>query len=371
MGSEPVADNTEVVLELTEATQTFTFTEVFECPVPSLFRDFSAPVTVDYSYTEEELLRLLSLDNDPFNRWSASQELAILAVKVALDQGASYRPSQDWLSILKLTITDAALDPAVLAYLLQFPSVSYLHDQMSDYDILEIHHARRRVLCELTKTLESELLTLAQPNGLGEVYDVSALQVANRTLKNTALMLLTGAKLESGFELAKSQFEHADNMTDQLAALKSLTYFGDLPATQRALNRFYELWQNEALVVNHWLSVQAGDESDRVIAQLNELSRHESFTWSNPNKVRALVSTFTNQNIPGFHRDDGSGYLWLADIVLRIDPMNPQLASRLVTPLTRWSKYGARGLMMREQLQKISAQSLSKDLFEVISKSLA
>ncbi|BFM11437.1 aminopeptidase N [Simiduia litorea] len=364
------ADNTHTVLELTEASQSFVFSNVFEQPVPSLFRGFSAPVNVRFNYSEAQLIQLLKLDSDEFNRWSASQELAVIAVNAALQEPAAFRVSEYWLEALSVIIDQQLIEPAVIAYMLQVPSVSYLHDRSPQHDVLAIYAAREKVVKVLAHSLENQLTTIACCYDANAAYQVDAASIGRRALRNTALLLLAHAGVPSASELALGQFRSANNMTDQLAALKALIVIDESDITAEALDEFYQQWRHEALVVNQWFSLQAAVESEKALTRLEQLTQHPAFQWSNPNKVRALISVFSNQNVTGFHCDSGAGYKWLADVVVKVDKSNPQLAARLVTPLTRWAKYAERGRTMRQELARIAAQPLSKDLFEVTEKAL-
>ena len=364
------ADNTHTVLELTEATQSFVFNGLAERPVPSLFRGFSAPVTVRFNYSEQQLVQILRLDSDEFNRWSASQELAVSAVERALELGETFSISGSWVETLGLIIEQKMIEPAVLAYMIQIPSVSYLHDRFPRVDVLDIFSARERVLNALALGLQRQLLEIAVCFDPSLIYRPCATDIGHRALRNAALWLLANVKAPAARELALAQYNAANNMTDQLGALKALMCFDEPALTSKILGEFYQQWQHEALVVNQWFSVQAAAESSSALTRLSELTEHPAFQWSNPNKVRALVSIFTNQNITGFHCAGGAGYKWLTDVVLKVDKANPQLAARLVVPLTRWGKYGARGDLMRTELARIATQPQSKDLFEVTEKAL-
>lgn len=372
---EPVtdlpADNTECVLELTQAEQTFTFTGVKEIPVPSLLRNFSAPVILRYDYSEAQLLRLLRCDTDLFNRWSASQELAVSAVRQAVASDATYQVSADWVMALAENLDSDSLDPAVVAYMLNLPSVSYLHDQMPDIDILVLHKARKQIVSQLAHGLAERLRKKVTNYDIDQPFSVAAESVALRSLSNTALLLLA----EIGDSVAQAQallrFEQAQNMTDQLAGLRAILRCQSEAVIGQCLQDFYQQWSEEALVINQWLLVQASHDAPHTLEMVQRLSETECFSWTNPNKVRSLAGAFANQNPGQFHREDGAGYRWLADAVIRLNTANPQLAARLVTPLTQWRKFGERGRKMQAELERIAAQTLSKDLFEVVQKALA
>ncbi|UTA49350.1 aminopeptidase N [Simiduia sp. 21SJ11W-1] len=372
------ADNTEMMLELTEAEQEFTFTGVKEAPVPSLLRGFSAPVNLRYEYTEAELVRLLTGDTDLFNRWSASQELAVSAVKGALqtfdaehDFAGAITPGDAWVAALAANLEHPELDPAVMAYMLQLPSVSYLHDRLPQADILALHKIREALVAALGRALAVPLSAKLKAYDISQPYAVNAEAVAQRSLSNTALLMLARAGDAEALAQAVRRYQGANNMTDQLAALKAIVAAHPEPVVQAHLNAFYAQWADEALVVNQWLTLQASRDVPQALDDVQALTEHACFSWTNPNKVRALVAGFASQNPGQFHRADGRGYHWLADVIIRLNQANPQLASRLVTPLAQWRKFGERGALMREALARINGQPLSKDVYEVVAKALA
>ncbi len=362
-------DNTEMILELTKSEQTFEFAEVHERPVPSLLRGFSAPVNLRYAYSETELITLLMQDTDLFNRWSASQELGVLAVSNAIKAGTC-ELSGDWVNALLANLQRDDLDPAVMAYMLQIPSVNYLHDRFPETDILTLHQTRQDLVRRLALSLADALREKVLAYDMRQPYEVSAAAVAVRSLSNTALLLLAEAKDPLALRESITRFKHANNMTDQLAGLRAIARCQSDNIVKEHLAAFYSQWKDEALVVNQWLSLQATrDEADTLVA-VQSLTSHPCFSWNNPNKVRALAGAFANQNPGQFHRDDGAGYEWLANVVLKLNQANPQLAARLVTPLTQWRKHGQRGQLMLSQLQRIQEATLSKDVFEVVNKAL-
>ena len=201
-------------------------------------------------------------------------------------------------------------------------------------------------------------------------YAPDAQQIADRCLRNVCLGYLVGAD-PGNVELAQQQYRDAGNMTDRLAALREIADHGNADQRHNALQGFYLDWQHETLVVNQWLQVQATIPDAEALSRVQALMSHEAFDLRNPNKARSLVGAFANQNPINFHRLDGAGYRFLADIVITLNTRNPQLAARLLTPLTKWRSYLGREDLMRTELERLKAQpDLSADVFEVVMKSL-
>ncbi|MEJ2443576.1 MAG: aminopeptidase N [Exilibacterium sp.] len=398
-------DNTHCVLEVTQAEQTFVFNGVKEKPVPSLLRGFSAPVKLHYDYSREDLVVLMSRDSDGFCRWDASQQLGVAVLE---DVMAAYRAeggpsayssrSADSLSsadsglnvdpllleAYRRILVDESLDKAMVALMLELPSEAYLSEIAARVDVESIHHARRYVRAVVAESLRGELLQVyhqCQDNG---PYAPDAEGIARRSLKNSALGYLMLNPDAEVLALCRQQFERGDNMTDVLAALISLVNCEGIGAEgeqgqrriaavrEAALESFYAQWKHEPLVVNHWFSVQAGCVLPGTLDKVRALMQHEAFDIKNPNKVRALISAFCSQNAIHFHQESGAGYRFLADQVIVLNQLNPQIAARLITPLTKWKKYDpARQMLMKGELERIMVEpSLSKDVYEVVSKSL-
>ena len=364
---------TERVLEITGAEQVFEFHGIEEPPVPSLLRDFSAPVRVRYPYTREQLLFLMSHDTDGFNRWDAGQKLAIDVIEslVGEDDGKEIDPRL--VGAYRTLLNDTSLDQALVAKMLQLPSENYLVELADEADVPSIHHARERVLQHLAVSLREELLACYQRHQQAGDYQLTPEAIAGRSLRNTALGWLLHIGDVEALALARSQFEQADNMTDRLGALRALVNSGFDKERTEALDAFYERFQNDPQVVEMWFSVQAASFKMGQLPHIRHLLEHDAFDWKNPNKVRSVVGAFAGQNLPAFHNPDGSGYGFLADVVRRLDDSNPQIAARLVTPLTRWKKFApAYSRQMRTALESIrDKKGLSKDVYEVVYKSLA
>jgi aminopeptidase N len=373
-------DGTELcsrVLELTEAEQVFHFDAIDRRPVPSLLRGFSAPVKLDYPYTDQQLLLLLGHDTDGFNRWDAGQRLCVRLLQQQIEawrRGEPLHCEQTLVDAWRDLLDDASLDPAMVAQLLRLPSEAQLSELADEIDVDAIHEAREFMRIALARALEPHWLTAYQRcDAATGPYSPDAASIGLRSLKNLALAYLIATGAEPWLELAHQQFEQSDNMTDQQAALTLVAHSGFREVGAELLETFYLQWQHEPLVMNQWLAIQASDPAPGALERVIALSRHPVFDVRNPNKLRALIGGFCNQNLAQFHAEDGRGYAWLADWILRLDRQNPQIAARLLTPLTRWKRYDpVRRAMMREQLQRMmDTTELSADVYEVVSKSLA
>ena len=368
----------EVVLELTAAQQTFVFNDVQEEPVPSLFRGFSAPVKSAYPYKKAHLLRITTQDSDGFARFDAMQQLAVVAI---FDVMAALRKQEPWqlepllLNAVKELLTNEALDPAMVALMCALPSEAYMSGLVTPIEVELIHQARNAVKAAIAAQCFDLWLAVYNRCLSTKAYAFNANDVALRSLKKVALEYLMVKPTEEVLALCVKQFENADNMTDESAAMSALVdCTSPLAAKARvdALAQFYERWKDEALVVNLWLSVQAADSAPDALKRVEALLKHPAYDSANPNKIRSVVSVFCNQNAVNFHAIDGSGYVFLADQILVLNKQNPQIASRLLGPLTKWQKYDVnRQGLMREQLLRIQSEpALSKDVYEVVAKSL-
>ena len=370
------ADNTHRVLHVTEAEQVFVFNNVMERPVPSLLRGFSAPVRLHYDYRREDLCALMRRDDDGFVRWDSAQALAtgvIQEVEGQLQNGNDAQVDSLLPDACGDILRDESLDPAMVADMLRLPGENYLAELASQdggANVDTIHAARQQVMSAIGAELRDELLaryhTLAQTGP----YAPDKHQVGQRSLRNTCLEYLLLAD-QAHLELAQQQFADATNMTDRLAALRTIAFYGDARARDTALESFYTHWHHETLVVNQWLQVQAAMPDAGALERVKGLMAHPEFEIRNPNKVRSLIGVFCGQNPVNFHRADGAGYRLLADIVLELNSLNPQIAARLLAPLTKWRNYVGRDQLMRAELERLAGQSdLSSDVYEVVSKSL-
>ena len=368
------AGQTEIVFEMTEASQQLVIENIQEEPVPSLLRGFSAPVKLEYDYSAEQLAHLMANDSDGFNRWDACQTLCLTVLKQLVEDSRHDRPmvvDGQLIEAFKALLTDPALDPAMVALMLQLPTEALLHEEAETVYVDAIHDARLFMRTALAGCLINELQAVYQQNTIAAPYQANVEQMGSRSLKNAALgyLMLVG----TGVELAWSQFQNADNMTDQAAALSALVNCPEAADyASKALASFEQQYRDEALVMNLWLQVQATNSQANGLQRVIELMDHEVFTMTNPNKIRSLIGAFANGNHRNFHHQDGSGYRFLTEQILALNTVNPQVAARLVTPLTRWKKFPEPNRQLMQNALKTIAKepNLVKDLHEIVSKSL-
>jgi aminopeptidase N len=329
--------------------------------VPSLLRGFSAPVILKYAYTEDDLLYLMANDDDAFNRWEAGQRLATSAILD--DRGV---PTQAFVAAARNLLDNP--DPAFAAEALNLPAESFLAEQMELVDPDRLHESRNTLRRELAKALERELLaTYRKLKGEGR-YSPDARAIGRRALRNLCL----GYLAELGHsKLADEQFRGADNMTDAMAALTALA---NLDCAERlpALESFYARWQHDALVVDKWLAVQATSRLPGTLARVSELLSHPAFDIKVPNKVYSLIRAFASNHVR-FHAADGSGYAFLADQVIALNKLNPQVAARMARGFDRWRRFDeGRKAKARAQLERIrDTKALTRDVAEIVTKALA
>ena len=367
---------TTAVLHVTEAEQEFSFTDIQERPLPSLLRGFSAPVRVLYGYSDSQLQFLMQHDSDEFNRWDASQRLALNAISELQRQfraGESMREPEALIQGFEKVLGNTELDPALVAKMLALPSAQELAEQDGEIDAGAIIAARKFTLDALANGLRSNFQARFKQLDTRKPYAPVASDIAERSLKNTCLTYLCATGADEALALARAQFERAENMTDCASALAALVEYGAPEAAETYLDAFYSNWQQDTQVVETWFGLQSSSANYGTLARVKKLMDHPAFEVKNPNKVRAVIAGFAARNFTQFHREDGSGFEFLAEQVIALDKINPQIASRLVTPLTRWKKYRAEeGEKMRVAVQRImDSGELSRDLFEVVSKSLA
>ena len=367
--------DTEIVYEVNQTHQQLVIENINEAPVPSLLRGLSAPVKLDYAYTKDQLIHLMANDSDGFNRWDAGQKLSFELLEKLTADSHQQRPLEmdsQLIDAYKSLLTDASLDPAMVALMLQLPSEAQLHEEAALIHAQAIHSARLFVRQALANALSQDFLAVYQRHNIEQEYAPDALQIGRRSLKNTALSYLMLVD-EIGVDLASQQFESADNMTDKATALSCLV---NCPAAaqqaETALQQFEQQYRDEALVMNLWLQVQAANSQPGGLQRVEALEAHGSFTLSNPNKIRSLIGGFCNANLVNFHNPDGSGYEFLKQHILTLHSRNPQVAARLMTPLTRWKKFPEpNSSQMRGALQVIAdEQGLVKDIYEIAIKSL-
>lgn len=379
-----VSGDQESVITLTESQQEFVFTGLKEQPAVSLLRGFSAPVQLKLEQTRQELLRLMQSDSDGFNRWDASQRLGILAIhqtQGALIKGEKSELDGSYIAAYKTLLEDSSLDKAMVAQMLSLPSMEELAQLEERIDLDSLFEARTLVRKQLALTLKDNFSSTYKANQSNEPFAPSADQIAQRSLKNVCLNYWMQTEEDSALQAALKQFKESTNMTDQASALTTMVNAdwaeagagnAAISAATSALKDFYEQWQHEALVVNQWLSIQAGSSKPGGLDRIRSLQSHPAFDIKNPNKARSLIGGFCGLNPHNLHNRDGSGYEFLAEQILALNEINPQIASRLAMPLTKWRKMDKhRADLMKSQLEHISQHDqLSSDVNELVTKSL-
>ncbi|ROL69460.1 aminopeptidase N [Pseudomonas chlororaphis] len=379
LSGESAAQGTSRVISVTEAEQTFTFVDIAEQPLPSLLRGFSAPVKLSFPYNRDQLMFLMQHDSDGFNRWEAGQQLSVQVLQELIGQyqkGEALVMDARLVTALRSVLADDSLDQAMVAEMLSLPGEAYLTEISEVADVDAIHGAREFARRQLAEQLFEPLWARYQANR--EVSKVTAYvaeseHFARRALQNIALSYLMLSEQPAVLAATIEQFDSADNMTERLTALAVLVNSPFEAEKAQALAVFAENFKDNALVMDQWFSVQAGSGLPGALERVKALMQHPAFNLKNPNKVRALIGAFAGQNLINFHAADGSGYRFLADLVIQLNAFNPQIASRQLAPLTRWRKYdSARQALMKGELERIRASGeLSSDVYEVVSKSLA
>ncbi len=385
LDGEAAAGDTTRVLNFTEARQTFRFVNLPKGPrppLPSLLRNFSAPVIVDVDYSDDELTFLLAHDSDPFNRWEAGQRLATRALlKLVADVQAGRELELDpaLIGAFRSVLTDTSLSPAFREQALMLPAEAYLAERMGVADPAAIHRARQFMRAGLARTLQSDWLGAYETSATTGSYRPDAESAGKRALRNLALGYLVEVGDDAMYALAGQQYQQADNMTDRFAALTAMVN-SFAPGREAALADFYQRFENDPLVVDKWFSLQGMQRGDvgphagkRTIDTVRALMQHPAFTLRNPNRARALIFSFCSGNPAQFHAEDGSGYEFWAEQVLALDAINPQVAARLARALDRWQKYTLPLRdKMRAALERVAAaDKLSRDVREIVGKALS
>lgn len=370
-------DGTTALLELREPSSRFVFEGVTAHPVPSVLRNFTAPVRLELSRTNDELAFLMGHDSDPVSRWDAAQTFGqslLLQMVAERSEGRPMQPDPRFVQAWGRIADNDALDGSLRALILALPDERVLAQRMQVVDVDGIHEARQALLRTLAGAHAETLIAIVDHGPTGD-YRWDRASIDARRLRNSALALLgrhpdASARADAA-KRARAQLDGADNMTDAEAALHCLIEAGG-EIREHALADFHAKWHHDPLVLDKWFSAQAlssvPDTLDRVIA----LTRHAEFNLKNPNRARALLGAFSVRNQARFHAADGRGYRLLADHVLRLDSLNPQSAARLVAPLGHWQRFDEdRGHLMREELSRIvGTEGLSSDVFELASKAL-
>lgn len=373
MKDEKSNSETVKVLALKKAEEKFIFQDVKEKPLPSLLRNFSAPVKIHYPYKDKDLIFLMSHDTDGFNSWDAGQQLA---TKLIIQLVKDYKPNQklnvpsEFVEAFRTILNNESLDKPLIAEMLSLPSESYLLELMQNPDITAIYNVRLNLRKHLANQLRDDFLRTYKKNHVSE-FSLNKKAMGQRRIKNLALSYLMLLEEKEFIDLGMKQFHEADNLTDTIAVLAALTNI-DTKEREVAFQEFYDRWQKEPLVIDKWFSLQAMSTLPNTFQQVKFLMSHPGFDLKNPNKTRALIGVFSQYNYVGFHDVSGEPYAFLADLVLTVDAFNPQLAARLIEPLIRWRKYDKnRQELLKGELTRISnVPKLSNDVYEIVTKSL-
>ncbi len=371
-GRDLLAEGTRV-LSVKQPEERFVLENVEAKPVLSLLRNFSAPVIVRHDYSGAELTHLMAHDSDAFNRWEAGQRLSLgimLRWIAAVQGGRDFELPRAFADAAARVVADSSRDPAFAAEMLALPSENYVAEQMQVVDPDAVHAVRDELRRRLADALREELLAVYRAYRGASPYSPDAVSAGRRALKNSALGLLMELDDAAMRALCMKQFEAADNMTDALAALSMLANC-DCPERTRALDAFYGKWNNEPLVVDKWLAVQSTTRLPSALADVKRLMAHPAFNVKNPNKVYALIGGFRANQVR-FHAADGSGYAFLAEQVIALDAINPQVAARMARGFDRWKKFEAgRQAHARAALELIhEAKGISKGVLEVVTRAL-
>jgi len=354
------------------------FKDIPSEPVPSLLRQFSAPVRVDYAYSEAQLLLLLAHDHDSFSRWDAGQTLfnrVLLRLVAAAQAGRKLVAPKAFIAALAPLLESTQLDPAYIALMLQIPGeqeiASAVAHQGKKVDVAAVHKAREFLRTAIGKAHHHALA--ARWRALKpDPYGFNGVAMGQRSLKNLCLAYLVASGEHAALAEAGAQVRQSPNMTDQMMALGVLVQSGDKLA-ERALANFYARWRNDPLIINKWFAVQAAAVRRDTLGKVKALLKHPDFDITNPNTVRALLGTFAHGNPLAFHAANGAGYKLLAAQVKRIDKLNPQLAARLVQAFDRWRNYTPKQQkLMQATLRDLQqVKGLSTNTYEIVSKALA
>ncbi len=364
-----------IVFSLYDRAQTLVFENIQQPPVPSLLRGFSAPVKLHYDYTSNQLAHLMAHDSDGFNRWDAGQKLSLLVLNKLIDDAIADRElvmDQQLVKVFSDLLADHSLDPAMVNLMLQLPSEAQLHEQAEIIYVEAIHRAREFARQSIAIALQQQLVETYQRLTDKQDYAPEASQIGKRALRNCVLGYLMQVEAV-GPTVAWQQFKNASNMTDKASALSALV---NCPAAQtfchQALELFEHEYADETLAMNLWLQIQATSKLINGLDRVKALMAHPAFSINNPNKARSLLGAFCSANPINFHNKDGSGYLFLKQQIIALNALNPQVAARLVTPLTRWKKLPEPNRqLMRDALKQIASHDgLVKDIQEIVTKSL-
>ncbi|MEE3877882.1 aminopeptidase N [Vibrio sp. YYF0003] len=359
------------VLDIKQDKQTFVFENVDVKPVPSLLREFSAPVKLEYGYSDEELIFLMKHATNDFARWDASQMLLAKYIRqnvVNVQAGEEVKLSEELIDAFRGVLLDANLEPAFIAQVLSLPSINEITGWYQQIDIDAVDTVLNSITLSLSKELEDELSatyhTLKQAD-----YSIEHDAIGKRALRNQCLQFL--AHTENGNQLVQEQYASANNMTDTIAAMTAANN-AQLECRETLMADYSEKWKHDGLVMDKWFVLQGSNPAEDALEKVKATMSHEAFSLKNPNRIRSLIGSFLSANPVHFHDKSGSGYLFAGEILRQLNDTNPQVASRLIDPLLKFRKYDeSRQALIRAELEKLKAMdNLAKDLFEKVTKAL-
>ncbi|OOG52138.1 aminopeptidase N [Polaromonas sp. C04] len=376
----PVAGQRTLVI--TQSAETLTFINVSAEPVPSILRGFTAPVVLEFDYSDAQLLALLAHDGDPFNRWEAGQRLAlrraIKSIAASAYPAGATALDDAYIEAMRSVLRHPLLDAAFKELVLTLPSETYIAEQLDVVDPQRIHAVREAMRAQLAQALADDWQWAYDTHRDTGAYRPDPVSSGRRALAGMALANLCLAAQTSGDTVwpgkAYQRFKDAGNMTDRLNALSALVSSGH-PLAAQALPRFHALFKDDALVLDKWFALQAGapDRGGNVLPAVRQLMKHPDFNLRNPNRARSLIFSYCSANPGGFHRTDAAGYVFWSERVMELDGFNPQVAARLARALDRWTKLAEPyRSAAREAIARVAAKpDLSNDVREVVSRALA
>ncbi|WES70051.1 aminopeptidase N [Superficieibacter sp. HKU1] len=362
------------VLNVTEAEQSFIFDNITTPPIPSLLREFSAPVKLEYKWSDQQLTFLMRHARNDFSRWDAAQSLLAIWIKLNVARYQQGQPLSLPIHVadaFRGILLDEHIDPALAAEILTLPSATEIAELFEIIDPIAIVAVREALTRTLATELADEFLAVYNANKL-DTYRVDHADIGKRTLRNACLRYLAFGDEALAVKLVSQQYHHADNMTDALAAL-SAAVAAQLPCRDALMQEYDDKWHQDGLVMDKWFVLQSTSPAENVLETVRGLLKHRSFTLSNPNRIRSLIGAFASSNPAAFHAEDGSGYAFMVEMLTELNSRNPQVASRLIEPLIRLKRYDEkRQALMRSALEQLkNLPNLSGDLYEKIVKALA
>jgi aminopeptidase N len=369
-----LGDQYDQVLNVCSEKQTFEFTGISQKPVIALLQDFSAPVKLEYAYTDQDLLVLLQYAKSAFTRWDAAQILLNKYIHMNVKHfcaNQSFELPTELLEVLGVILRDPSLDKSLITEILRIPSEISMTELFDEINIDAIHAVKCYLEQSIATYLHADFVTVYQQNK-SDKYEISPAEVAKRDLVGLCLSYLAIHGDENDQVIINNHYVSADNMTDILAAMQAAK-LGQLAVFAQMMAEFESKWQQDGLVMDNWFRLQATSPTSDCLNKVKSLLKHPSFSMQNPNRLRALIGTFSAANPYHFHAIDGAGYKFLGEILAGLNQSNPQVASRLITPLLQFKRFGGvRQTLMRKELEKLAAiPDLSRDLFEKVSRALA